>query len=800
MNEARLGTMSGNARRLAAGVIVIHLALFGPVRAQTPSCGTPPFFGQQFVLDHGPSFVASADLNGDGNPDVVTAEIGVSVLLGAGDGTFDAGPAYDVAGGARAIAANDLNSDGNADLAVVGNEGMPDQARAFVSILLGNGDGTFAVPVSYPVGFIAISIATDDLDGDGDADLAVADFGDLYGQGMGVSVLFGKGEGTFEAPVRYDAGNRPASIAVRDLDGDDHVDIAVANSGSGDVSVLLNDGDGAFGAPVGYPTGGTFSSWLAIDDLDGDGDADMAVSNNGSDNVAVLSGNGDGTFAAPVHYPIPYPGSLAIGDLDADGDGDLTVTGDLCVSTAIAHFIGVFLNSGEGTFGPFTASVAGMWPNGLAIDDFDGNDRTDVVVSNGGGYSKTVTILLGHGDGTFATAEICHSPHWPMDVAVDDLDGDGNADLAVPNDNTPWSVSVIPGHGDATFGPIVSYEVGPSPDSAAIDDLDGDGDADLVVTYDGWPGGLSVLLNDGDGTFAPWVNVAVLGAARDVAIGDLDGDADADLAVAIWDDQKAAILPGAGDGTFGPAFSYDTGGQAVAVAVGDLNGDDDPDIVIGNGSGGTVFVLLNNGDGTFTPGDTYDAGNGSVQNVALNDLDGDGDTDIAATVYVSIGGHVAVLLGSGDGTFAPAVFYGAGTGVHGLIAGDLDGDGRADLAVGNLISSNLSVLLGAGDGTFSVPLTFAAGGGLGEVAIVDLDGDGGNDLAGSFAQGISLFRNNTCRAGDIDGDGSVGIGDFLMLLAAWGSCPGPGPPCPADLDGDGTVGIGDFLILLANWD
>jgi len=187
-------------------------------------------------IDYGagtyPSSVAIGDLDGDGTPDLAVANGGsdnVSVLLGNGDGTFQAAVNYGAGGSPESVAIGDLDGDGDLDLALANDD------TDNVSVLLGNGDGTFQAAVSYGAGTGPFSVAIGDLDGDGDLDLAVAN------EGGNVSVLLGNGDGTFQAAVNYGAGAGPYSVAIGDLDGDGNPDLAVANYGSGDVAILINE-------------------------------------------------------------------------------------------------------------------------------------------------------------------------------------------------------------------------------------------------------------------------------------------------------------------------------------------------------------------------------------------------------------------------------------------------------------------------------------------------------------------------------------------------------------------------------
>ena len=245
-----------------------------------------------------------------------------------------------------------------------------------------------------------------------------------------VSVLLGNGDGTFQTAVSYNADNGPKSIAIDYLNGDTNLDLVVANAYSNNVSVLLGYGDGTFQAPVNYAAG-DYPSSMAINDFDGDDDTDLAIANWDSYHVSVLLGNGDGTFGAPVAYEA-FWSLLAVASDDLDGDGN---------------------------------------PDLVAASDDEGD---------------TVTVLLGNGDGTFQAALHSNPSDYILAIAVNDLDGDGVPDLVTVNGafsaTRNRDISVILGNGDGTFGTAMNYNAGSSPGSAAIDDLDGDGDHDLAVT------------------------------------------------------------------------------------------------------------------------------------------------------------------------------------------------------------------------------------------------------------------------------------------------------------------------------
>ena len=292
-------------------------------------------------------------------------------------------------------------------------------------VLPTGGDLLYSTPTYSSGGTYPYSVAIGDLNGDGRADLAVANTGS-----GNVGVLLGQAGGTFLAAATYSSGgSAPRSVAIGDLNGDGRADLAVANYGSGNVGVLLGQAGGTFAAAATYSSGGSSPRSVAIGDLNGDGRADLAVANYGSGNVGVLLGQAGGTFAAAATYSSggSVPMSVAIGDLNGDGRADLAV------ANSGSETVGVLLGQAGGTFAAAaTYSSGGSSPMSVAIGDLNGDGRADLAVANYG--SGNVGVLLGQAGGTLAAAATYSSGgSYPMSVAIGDLNGDGRADLAVAN-------------------------------------------------------------------------------------------------------------------------------------------------------------------------------------------------------------------------------------------------------------------------------------------------------------------------------------------------------------------------------
>jgi hypothetical protein len=318
------------------------------------------------------------------------------------------------------VAVGDFNGDGIPDLAVA-NAGTFPSYDGTVSVLLGNGDGTFQPAQSYAAGSRASSVAVGDFNGDGHLDLAVAN-----AASNDVSVLLGNGDGTFQPARNFSAGRYPQSVAVGDFNGDGLLDLVFSNG-----TLLLGNGDGTFQAPISLPVSG-FS--VAVGDFNADGLLDLAVANFASRNVSVLLGNGDGTFqAARIFSTGADPLSVAVADFDGDGHLDLVVTN---FTSPDRSTVSVLLGNGDGTFqAARNFSFAGSNPFSVAVGDFNGDGHLDLAVADAGYYDlgQNVSVLLGNGDGTFQTARNFPAGSHPSSVAVGDFNGDGFPDLAVAN-------------------------------------------------------------------------------------------------------------------------------------------------------------------------------------------------------------------------------------------------------------------------------------------------------------------------------------------------------------------------------
>jgi Ca2+-binding RTX toxin-like protein len=403
----------------------------------------------------------------------------------------------------------------------------------------------------------------------------------------------------------------------------------------------------------------------------------------------------------------------------------------------------------------FSDSSVSIDPNAPAI----AIGTLDMMTANE--TSNNVDILLGDGHGGFAAA--AGSPvavgSFPLSVALGDLNGDGVLDMVVANvgsDNV--SVMLGDGHSGFTAASGSPVAVGSEPSSVALGDLDGDGHLDIVAANNG-SNTISVLLGNGNGGFAAAAGspLAVGLIPLSVALGDLDGNGNLDIVTADFNSNAVSVLLGNGAGGFtaAPGSPVAVGTGPRSVALGDLNGDGNLDIVTADSNSNTVSVLLGDGAGGFAAAAGSPVAVGLLpSSVALGDLNGDGSLDVVTANAGS--NNVSVLLGDGNGGFAPAAGspVAIGSQPSSVALGDLDGNGHLDIVAANSNSNNVSVLLGDGTGGFTAASPAAtAGTGPASVALGYLDTAQTTNEDTPLV--FSAARNNAIVISDADGDNQM---------------------------------------------
>ena len=378
---------------------------------------------------------------------------------------------------------------------------------------------SFQPAVNYAIGppSAPISVASGDLRGNGILDLVTDNINTHT-----VSVLLGNGDGTFQAPVEYHIdGNSWQDLALGDVNGNGKLDIVVAGSTT---SVLLGNGNGTFQPAITTRFGAALGQLadFKLADVNGDGNLDIvAVNSFGSQAVlSVALGNGDGTFRYPYSFNAPafIPNSIAVGDFNSDGIPDVAIasretffdpeTGEHFTSGAVTIFPG----TGGGLFGSPTVISTIPGAGSIAVGDFNGDGIADLLTVNTafGNYSS-ISVMLGNGDGTFRPPITTPAPQIGLGPAVvADFNGDGILDVAAVSATTN-TVNVFLGNGDGTFQAPLSFAVDRNPTGLTVGDFNRDGFPDLATAKFHTPGDVSVLINDtiwGTGPSSSWRNLA----------------------------------------------------------------------------------------------------------------------------------------------------------------------------------------------------------------------------------------------------------------------------------------------------
>jgi uncharacterized protein YjdB len=775
--------------------------------------------------------LAVGDFNGDGKPDLLIqvpaysaySNLTGALLLGNGDGTFQAGTTWNIGqsliGGLAApqtFAVGDFNGDGKLDFA------SPSDGYATV-IYFGNGNGTFTQLQSsvYYVGNSGVVAA--DFNNDGLPDLATISNTNF------VSVLLNIGGGNFEywenLPPQPALSSVP-SFAVGDFNGDGKPDLAVSGTAANTVGIFLGNGDGTFQAPLNANTG-AIPGEVVVGDFNGDGIQDLAVlTGSPSDNFVVLLGNGNGSFNAPVSY-VSAVGATQIGFSDFNGDGRVDIVTSGPASESISF------GNGDGTFQPpaiFATSTSSALVadfNGDGIADLPGElgalpDSVSLITSSTTAtidqtitLTATVTPSTATGSVTFSDAGTVlgnapvvngvailtvRLPAGSLQHVTAKYQGNSTYDYSSSTAVTETVSSVAGG----TFSSAVTYPAGTSPSDIVAGDFNHDGALDLAV-YSTSSASLTVLWGAGNGTFAAPDVVSLPGVPVGLVAADLSGGGTPSIVAGLSNGQMVALLyqNGSFDQTITPGITF----YGVAAA-GDLNGDGKTDLLTGTG------IFLGNGNGGFTidqgvfysnpfgiadfNGDNLPdiiiaqtgvcLGNGFgnfncltpplyASVLGVGDFNGDGKPDIAyAAAEEALPLHIA--LGNGDGTFQTPNLYQTAAALTSITTGDFNGDGKMDLA---LLDANGSagIMLGNGDGTFQPEIFYLTGTQAQSLVLGDFNGDGRLDMAvassthnnvsillGAPATGCSISVSPSSFAFDAGG------GTATVIVTASGSqCP-----------------------------
>jgi sugar lactone lactonase YvrE len=792
------------------------------------------------------------DFNNDGIPDVAAINASynapnntITIFLGNGDGTFTvAGSSPALGSNPSAIATADINGDGNTDLIVV-QQSSSSSSGGEVVIFFGNGEGTFTqAPSTTPLPSVVSSVIPADLNGDGHVDLVLSGVG-----ASSVTVLLGKGDGTFNSLAGpSQAGG--AAVAVADLNNDGFPDLVCGAATTSYLTVFLGNGDGTFTETPSSPNASLLvGNPLVIADINQDGIPDLVYTYETT--TGVLFGKGDGTF-------VQFPTTLTF---DTDGFGTPFVVADfngdgwpdvLAIDGSGRTITDSLTQPTETATASATVSIAASGPH-LADASYPGDPNYDASTSGTvsllgipPGTTTTLTMTSGGASATSvaqgtvilltATVNAGVSPVTSGQVTFCDASTSECTDIHLLGTGALTSAGTatfkfVPGPGTHSYkaefvqngfgltssSTVLTLTVGPAPkpvysDSTTITASGTPGAYSLTATVLGIggpavPTGTVSFLDTSFGNTA--LATATLGpgiaqanwlfsqtpAATAVptfqVTGDFNGDGIPDLALigtnTSTDTAVVTILFGKGDGTFtlGPTTQTElsTSYTPVVMVTGDFNGDGKTDLVLLSYSfviaGDSVTTLLGDGDGTFTasaPSQVYiqspTGGDFIGGSIVAADFNGDGKLDLAVIGDDVSSSEVTILLGKGDGTFtAVGSNFGTNQTFESIATGDFNGDGIPDLVMGAYANSGgATVLLGKGDGTFTVAgsMSFGTGSGAPESIIVgDFNGDGKLDVVLGNYDGVVAYLGNgdgtfnqVQNSSNTGGNTSLVAGDF----------------------------------------
>ncbi|MBE7172425.1 MAG: VCBS repeat-containing protein [Williamsia sp.] len=794
-----------------------------------------------FATGANPLSVLLKDMDGDGKLDLVVANNGpgtVSVLYntaspfsGINAGSFAAKVDFPVSAGAHpyAVAAGDVNSDGKPDIIVANSGGNTISVLPNTSSPGSITSSSFGAKVDFATGNFPRALAVGDVDGDGKPDVVVTNETDKSISVLRNATATGGITGSSFAPrVDFATGNTSPSIVLTDVDGDGKADLVAANYNSNTVSVLRNLSSAgsitaaSFATKVDFATGQQPFS-VTAGDANGDGRPDLAVANAGSNTVSILrntaaSGSITATsFAAKADFAVgPYPIAAAMADLDNDGAFDIATananSNTLSILKIDYALLRPTITSITPSTGPAGSSVTITGTNfneqnynntvffgAVAAPDITSSSATSLTVNvpTGATYKEISVLNIPYGLTGYSAKQFIPTftnpfnngipanfylpkvdfttASLPYYETIGDVDRDGKTDIVVVNANVN-TVSLL--HNVSSTGTIsassferVDFAAGNDPRSVALADIDGDGKLDIILVNAG-SGTLSVLRNtayagnDIHNFFDPKVDFTTGTNPFSVAIGDVNADGKADLVVANTKLNTVSVLINTTNtgntpltaSSFAPKVDFPAGTFPRFVVVRDVDGDGRADLVVVNEQSNTVSVLRNQVPSTTFSSSAFAApvgfAVGAMPNcVAVGDLDGDGKPELAVSNYgtnnISVLHNTATPGSMTASSFAAKVDLATNPQPFFVAMGDADGDGKADLLSANASSNTISILRNIASGSitassFETRKDFATGGYPTCVAVGDLDGDGIAEVISSNAGNntVSVLKVN----------------------------------------------------------
>jgi hypothetical protein len=476
------------------------------------------------------------------------------------------------------VAAVDVDGDGRADLV------LADQSANNLAVLHGAGDGTFEVRKPLATARGPQRLIAADAGGDGIPDLLV--IGD---EGLFLHRIAADGR---LAPAQLVwASAHVADAGVADVSRDGRPDLIVTDRSAGTAVVLLGTADGRFQNVGAYLVGAGAETILA-GDIDGDGAADAMVFGRLGNGGTWLRGRGDGTFEGVPCTLATFGALSALVSDDFDNDEHP----DLAAVSEDSGALGIFLGVGDGTFRAMPPINVGRRPRGLTVGDFDLDGRPDLAVVVFGG--DDVAVLLGKGRGRFSPPHTVAVGGGPLAISVGSFASPTSVDLAVVNSLSD-TVSILYGDGRGRFPTVATHPVPARPSFLIVGDTNQDGNQDLVVGS-AYSETVAILLGNGHALDAPTTS-KLDGTAKPSVAEDFDRDGLMDLVNPDELGGAIEVLPGEHPGEFGPPVRVAVGRAPQAVAVGDFDRDGKPDIAVADRIGQNVAILFNRSPAPLAP-------------------------------------------------------------------------------------------------------------------------------------------------------------------------------------------------------
>jgi 6-phosphogluconolactonase (cycloisomerase 2 family) len=686
-----------------------------------------------------PTSIAIGDLSGDGKKDLACSNKGDDNIIlyhQQQDGTLALHSPLDASSEPFSIAIADLNGDASPDL-VCANYKSDN-----ISIYYQQPDGKLELQFSLATGASPISVAIGDLNGDASPDLACANWSD-----DNITVYLQEEDGTFSLQPPLDASNMPRSVAIGDLNGDASPDLACANYNGRNITLYLQQADGTLQPSPQSPLDAGILPYAAgIGDLNGDGLYDLAcVDYLGKTIFVYLQDATSHMLSLSTQLSCAdEPESLTIGDLNGDGRMDLAFA-------TTGNSIILYLQQEDGTLAEIPQSPApvGTRPSSLAIGDLNGDGSMDIASANQ--FGNDITLYLQQPDGKLELSPQSPIPAElkPDPAAIGDLNGDGRMDIAFQTHEQ--TIAVYHQQADGILGPSLQSPLDATRfiQALAIGDLNGDGKMDLAcaIANDYYNRKYIYYYTQVNGTLTLQPPLDTSDNPTSIALGDLDGDGKLDLACANRDSDNITVYLQRSTGLeLQPPL--DTTRTPNSVAIGDLNGDGRDDLACANMEAHQITIFLQDpisGALVEPPQSPLDVSGIRPISVAIGDLNGDGRQDLACANYNTR--NINVFYQQEDGTLPTVPQLSLATGYfpdsvfpHSVAIGDLNGDGRMDLACANKGNNNITVFLQQEGGTLSEPAwsPLAVDIEPHEIAIGDLNGDGIMDLVCTNFQSYTL--------------------------------------------------------------